>query len=115
MARKDYPKALDAYTNAIKFNSSKDPFVYASRARAYSEIKSYDQAIADYTKAIELCKANPDFYQPDEAKYFHGRGYDYAQKGMIDQAIADFKRAVQLNPDDQDAKENIKKLQEDIH
>jgi tetratricopeptide (TPR) repeat protein len=48
-----------------------------------------DQAIADFTKALEL---NP------RAECAYNRGYAYSLKGQWDQAIADYTKALELNP-----------------
>lgn len=49
-----------------------------------------DQAITDYTKALEL---NPKF-----ASAYNNRGAAYAQKGQFDKAITDYTRALEINP-----------------
>ena len=50
----------------------------------------FDQAIADFTKAIEI---NPRLVEA----YIH-RGVAYNQKGQIDQAISDFNKVLEINP-----------------
>ena len=55
----------------------------------------YDEAISEYTKAIEL---NPN----SEAAYLN-RGNDYVRKLQFDLAIADFNKAIELNPNDEAA------------
>ena len=50
-----------------------------------------EQAIADYTKAIEL--------DPDFAVAYNTRGFAYANSGDLEQAIADYDKAIELNPD----------------
>ena len=52
--------------------------------------RQFDQAIADYSKIIEL---NPKIAQA----YFY-RGIVYALQAKQDQAIADFKKTIELNP-----------------
>jgi|GEM_PF-864430 len=51
----------------------------------------YDQAISDFTKAIEL--------KPDYALAYCNRGNSRDEKGEYDQAIADYTKAIELNPD----------------
>jgi tetratricopeptide (TPR) repeat protein len=51
----------------------------------------YDQAIADWTKAIEL--------KPDYAEAYFQRGAGYVLKGLSDQAIVDYTKAIELKPD----------------
>ena len=49
----------------------------------------YDDAIADYTKAIAL--------DPNCARAYNDRGVAYYRKGAFDRAIADFDKAIALN------------------
>ncbi len=83
-----------------------------------------DEAIADYTKAIELKPDNADAFinrgraylfnqtydqaiadytkvielKPDNAEGYNGRGEAYRRKGDYGQAIADYSRALELKP-----------------
>ena len=50
----------------------------------------YDQAIADFTAAIEL---NPQY-----AQAYNSRGLAYLRQGDYDRAIADYTAAIRLNP-----------------
>ena len=50
----------------------------------------YDEAIADYTKAIEL--------HPKHMLAYNGRGTAYERKGDKARAVADFHQALVLNP-----------------
>ena len=49
-----------------------------------------DEAIADYSKAIEL--------SPDAAEAYHNRGTAWLEKSEADKAISDFDRALALVP-----------------
>ena len=49
-----------------------------------------DQAIADYTKALEI---NPKYYDA-----YNNRAHAYFKKGQDDRAIADYTRALEINP-----------------
>lgn len=64
---------------------------YFDRGNAYLEQGQYDQAIADFTKAIALL--------PPDAAVYHNRGLAYSNKGLYDQAIADLTQAIALKPD----------------
>ena len=63
---------------------------YTNRGNAYDDKGAYDQAIQDYTKAIQV---NPSY-----ATAYYNRGDAYNNKGEYDQAIQDFNQALRLNP-----------------
>ncbi|MBA7497165.1 Photosystem I assembly protein Ycf3 [subsurface metagenome] len=59
----------------------------------------YDEAIAEYKRAIEI---NPNYAEA------HGNlGVAYAAKGMYDEAIAEYKRAIGINPNYAEAHNNL--------
>ncbi|PZS00439.1 MAG: hypothetical protein DLM69_06405 [Candidatus Chloroheliales bacterium] len=73
-----------------------------SRAAAYRERgtnahaeRKYEQAVSEYSHAIELV--------PNDAVAYNGRGLAWRGLESFDQAIADFSRAIELNPDYPDA------------
>ncbi|MER3447202.1 MAG: hypothetical protein C4291_10325 [Candidatus Dadabacteria bacterium] len=74
-------KAISGFNKTLKISP-----IYDNNKDA-----QYDQAIYNYTKAIE---ANPR----DAQAYYH-RGVAYYNKGQYDKAIADFNKAIELNPD----------------
>ena len=63
---------------------------FYARAGAYKTKGDNDQAIADYTKAIEANSHYADAYA--------GRGIVYQIKGNNDNAIADYSKAIEINP-----------------
>src|SRR6188768_1702942 len=64
--------------------------VYLKRGEDLSGARQYDQAIADYTTAIQL--------KPDYAEAYNNRGFAYYLKGDAERAIADYTRAIALRP-----------------
>jgi len=64
---------------------------YLKRGEDLSGARQYDQAIADYTTAIQL--------KPDYAEAYNDRGFAYYLKGDAERAIADFTQAIALRPD----------------
>ncbi|KJU86535.1 hypothetical protein MBAV_001271 [Candidatus Magnetobacterium bavaricum] len=77
----------------------RDAIAYYNRGIAYCGKRNYDQAIGDYTKAIEI---NPRF-----ALAYLNRALALAQKGKNGQAIDDFKMAAKLG--DNDAQDRLKR------
>lgn len=54
----------------------------------------YEEAIRDYTTAIEI--------QPTNAYAFYNRGISFDRQENFRAAIADFSRAIELQPDNAD-------------
>jgi tetratricopeptide (TPR) repeat protein len=65
-------------------------FDYLIRGNIAYLKNKYDQAIADYTKALEI---NPKYVYA-----YNNRGVTYDDKGNYDQAIADYTKALKINP-----------------
>ena len=65
---------------------------FNARGNRYSRNGAYEQALKDYTRAMEL--------DPDFAEVYYNRGVSYYELGRYAEAIADFTRAIELNPQD---------------
>ena len=65
---------------------------FHTRGNRHSRNGSYEMAIADYNKAIEL--------DPNLADAHYDRGYSFYELGSLEEAIRDLSRAIELNPDD---------------
>jgi tetratricopeptide (TPR) repeat protein len=63
---------------------------YRNRGVAHAAKREHDQAIADFSKAIEL---NPNY-----VKAYNDRAVAYTQKGDFQHAVADVTKAVELAP-----------------
>ena len=64
---------------------------YIDRGTAYQAKGSNDQAVADFTKAIEIAP---------RAEAYRDRGNAFQAEGDLDRAIADFDKAIEMNPND---------------
>lgn len=71
---------------------------YLNRGGAYRDKGNYQEAIVDFSKAIEL-------NSKDERAY-NNRGVVYRDKGEYQAAVADFTRAIELNTSNVDAYDN---------
>jgi len=89
-AQKEYLKAaLCEFSEAIKLDPNGSPY-YSSRGSVHQALGMYDDALSDYSKAIDI--------RP-KADYYNSRGCVYLAQGNYDDAIADFNKAISLNPD----------------
>jgi tetratricopeptide (TPR) repeat protein len=79
--------AMDYYAWALE-KLPNSWLVYQGRADAELVNECYEQAIADYTRAIQLA--------PCELRPYLGRGQAYQKTGQIDCAADDFRRAADL-------------------
>jgi tetratricopeptide (TPR) repeat protein len=87
----DYAGAISDCNQAILL-SPNHPYPYNNRARAYLMMGSYQEAVNDTTRSIEL--GNPHLYMP-----LSNRGTAYAALGNAAAAIADYQAAIHANPD----------------
>lgn len=80
---------IQSQTNAHAKSPPSAEF-YLLRGESLSGAREYDQAIANYTAAIEL--------KPNFAEAYNDRGFSYYLKGDFERAISDFTRAIELRP-----------------
>ena len=62
---------------------------YPSRAYCYVRIGAYNEAIADYTKALEN--------DPKNLQYLHNRGFCYERVAEYEKAIVDFSEEINIS------------------
>lgn len=65
------------------------------RGSIYLSRGEYDQAISEFTKAVEM--------NPKDSGAYKNRGAAYMNKGQYDQAISDYTKALEINPKDAEA------------
>lgn len=65
----------------------------------YRDQGQWDEAIAEYSEAIEL--------DPDYAQAYNNRGWIYRTKTEYDNAIADFNKAIELDPSNHTTHTNL--------
>jgi len=75
-------------------NQGKKDFAGISYNRGTMNAKkgNLSEAIADFTKAIEI--------KPNDVMAYNNRGSAYAQQGNFIQALSDFTKAIDLSPND---------------
>ena len=86
---KDLKEKIKSYNKSIKLDPGFS-YSYSHRARAFSSLYRYEEAINDYSKVIEL---NPcDNVHEERARIFN-----FLER--YEDAINDCKQAIKLNPD----------------
>jgi len=99
---------------------------YYNRGKAYFDKGEHNQAISNFTKAIEINRVYAEAYyyrgnaytakdqydraildytkvlelKPTDAKAYYNRGVIYSKKSEYDRAISDYTRAIAINPRD---------------
>lgn len=108
-AAKNYDGAISVLTEATQMDPSRD-LLWVKLADAYSasadtqtdpaeKAKRWDQAIADYQKAIDQGQATGSKTPPqDLAAYYNNLGRVYANEGKTDGAVKAYNHAAELNP-----------------
>jgi len=86
-----YDQCVEFLTRSIGVRRS--PLAYLRRGGAYVKMGRFDEAIADFTSAIEL--------MPFSARAYRSRSVAYRLKGLRDLAQADEEKAIELEEADQ--------------
>jgi tetratricopeptide (TPR) repeat protein len=101
---KKHPKAIAFYEKSIFLAERfgfEDDFIagnYNNRGSNYHELKQYERAIEDYSRAMEL--------NPKCATAYTNRGVTYAKLKQHEKAIGDYNKAIEMNPEYADAYNN---------
>jgi tetratricopeptide (TPR) repeat protein len=86
---KDFSNAVQALDSAIQLNPRLAP-AWELRGQCNAGLHRLPQALADYSRSIELFPYSPFA--------FHNRGLVYLDTSKPDEALADFSKALELNP-----------------
>ena len=68
---------------------------------------NFDEALAAFNKAIELA---PSMQLPREGDYYYNRGLLYKDMWEGDLAAEDFRKAIELNPDHNEARDELNRI-----
>ncbi len=99
----DYAGAIAIYDAILEQYPKDFVSVYASRGADHSEVREYKEAIADFSKALELDTAtNPNDLALDHGVVIRMRGEAKQYSGDREGAVADFTQALALNPGDKE-------------
>ena len=92
--RQDFPEKFQDIPRLITRLSS----AYYNRGKEHENRGKFDDAIAEYTRAIEI---KDDFFEA-----YRNRGMAYYRNGNYENAKADFDKAIEIKPNDAVAYEN---------
>lgn len=104
-AKGEYTLALADFNKAAELQAD-DPSILIGRGRTLFNMKAYDRSVADFDKAIEL--------SPKDSSAYYNRGVSYERMGETEKAMADYKTAVGIDENNEPAKANLKRLQDEI-
>jgi tetratricopeptide (TPR) repeat protein len=93
-AKRDYDRALDDYTEAIRLDA-KSAVAFYNRGLSWKNKKQYDKALTEFDQAIGI--------DPNDARFFNNRGLAWYDKGNLDKAIHDYNEAIRLDAKDPQA------------
>lgn len=92
--------AIESFTKALHIDPEND-IAYSLRASIYYSIAKYDEAITDWSKAID-CRKNDNRDAPFSghsvslSSNYYNRGSLYKMQGKYDLTVADFTKAAEL-------------------
>lgn len=87
---KNYDEAIIAFTKEIGLRNNKQAYYYLQRGKVYRSLKKNDEALADFSKVIEL---DPKF---DIA--YEERGSIFLEMKNYDKSIEDSTKSIAINP-----------------
>ena len=82
--------ALEDFTAAISMDGGSNPLYWHNRGFCYRNMGRFQEAISDYSRAIELDGSN--------AAAFNNRGYAWRKLGWYAEAASDYTRSLELDP-----------------
>ncbi len=96
-ASKQFDQALEEFKRASELDPSQH-VIYANLAESYKNLKKYDDAIANYNKALEVISQNPKADPQTIASYHMNMGIIHGMAGKTEEASTEIKKSAELNP-----------------
>ena len=101
--KKEYGKAIDNYRNVIEKNPLNATAQFNLGNALYRNKKS-DEALSAYENAINNANATAD-----KSVSFYNKGVVLQNNKKLPECIDAYKKSLKLNPDDEDARQNLQK------
>jgi protein O-mannosyl-transferase len=95
---KIWKDGVTLWTNVIEQYPDESIIPYANRGIAYTNLREWELAISDFSKAISV--------DPKSAAVYADRGFVYGMTGQPEEAIADFTTALKIDPVNSKALQN---------
>ncbi|RAJ92503.1 tetratricopeptide repeat protein [Larkinella arboricola] len=99
-----FEDALRDFNQALALAPGKDTLVLTARGFSYLQLKQYAASLADYERYLR--------YKPTDPTALHNRGVNRFYLGDRAGALADIRRAVLLKPDYEEARNNLRQLEQ---
>lgn len=95
----DYENAIELYTQSI--SDSPSAAIYGNRAACHARLEDFANAIADYSKAIQLTEADSTLKESSRDRLLHSwlfhRAFTNQRSGNDTAAIPDYERTIALD------------------
>lgn len=86
--------AMNAFNRAIQLDG--DSLEYHARGQCFQKMKKHPEAVNDFTKALEISKANASIFEKDPWEILLARAESYRAMGEVQKAQADEEEAQRL-------------------
>ncbi len=103
-----YDKALKDFIEA-QIEDPENAQVNYNIGNAYYKMRNYEQAVKSYLNTTGSAKD-----VKLEEKSYYNLGNSFYRQGKLQQAVAYYQKALELDPDDVDAKRNLKFVKQEI-
>lgn len=88
--KEKFSKAIEDFDMALELGLNADPYgIFVNRGFAFMGLGEFDNAIADFSKAVDL--------NPENGSGYHSRARAYYHIDNYEEAINDLKKSVELN------------------
>lgn len=104
-SNKDFPKAIESYTEAIK-RAPRNPTLYSNRAAAYSKLGELPMAIKDCEKAIEI--------DPKFVKAYTRKAYCHYMMKEYYKAQDCYREALKYDPNNAESIDGLHSIDQQI-
>lgn len=102
---KDYNKAIEHFTEAIK-ESAEDHTLYSNRSACYYNLSQFAKALEDGEKCVSI--------KPDWGKGYQRRAMALHSLHKLDEALKDYEKGIELDPSNDQLKKGLADCKRDM-